>query len=163
MALAGGALAFDQFILTADADTAGVSVDTAATDPVTDLVSRDANGGTPRRGVPLADRFEAVAPDLALDGTASAFGMPKNVRKPAAEPVAALSDDPAVGLRLTSVIARNDGERIAVINGRPLRVGDKIDGAIVVGVDERSVDVETAVGVLTLELARPGLSKSAGG
>ncbi|MGP1272666.1 MAG: hypothetical protein ACTS22_04980 [Phycisphaerales bacterium] len=157
LAVAGCALAVDQFVLSASATApadGGAAVAASASDDGSSVVAAPT-------GPTLAQHFERFRPrpaETSQDRLADAFGTPASLREaeptaPGAEPVAA-----EVGLKLSSILTR-DGERLAVVNGRPLRVGDQVDGATVSAIDEASVTMDTAIGPVTLRMERPTLGR----
>ncbi len=110
-----------------------------------------------RNGPTLSDRFAGFEqpgePDR--DAIGAAFA-PLATKDESTGPAAAEPESNEVGLKLSAILRREDGN-IAVINGRPLRVGDSIDGARILSIEGQRVRVETAVGAITLELQRPKL------
>ena len=158
LALAGGALAFDQLILSASADesaTTSDEIELSATNP-----DGSAETQTMRSGPTLADRFQsyAKASDASCD-LEKAFDVPSDLREPlTSTPDAVAAPVQELGLRLSSILTRN-GERLAIVNGRPLRVGDSVGGAVVSEIAEDSVTLDTAIGLVTLDLKRPTLSE----
>ncbi|MEO1718479.1 MAG: hypothetical protein AAFR76_15375 [Planctomycetota bacterium] len=110
-----------------------------------------------RTGPTLADRFagfdhgERPIED-AIDG---AFApLPASDQAPASGEAEAHATEP--GLRLSAVLSRDDDD-IAVINGRPMRIGEEFEGVRVIAIDGQQVRVETSVGEITLDLLMPSL------
>ena len=58
-------------------------------------------------------------------------------------------------LRLNAVL-RGSGQGVAVIGGRPVRLGERVDGRELIEIGESSVTLRDASGELVLELYRPG-------
>jgi MSHA biogenesis protein MshK len=54
--------------------------------------------------------------------------------------------------QLQSVLISNRGRRLAVIDGRSVRAGDKVGGAVVVGIGEASVTLRRGKTLETLRL-----------
>ncbi|MEO1584647.1 MAG: hypothetical protein AAFR96_08755 [Planctomycetota bacterium] len=155
LGLAVASLGFDRFVLSASATVeAPVSDREAAIDADPDESSAEI---AVDRGMTLAahfDKFYAASSDVG-----NAFGRPAQqaVETPARPNGATVVETP-VGARLSAILSRGDG-RIAVISGRPLRVGDSAAGVTVLSISDRSVVVDTQTGPIMLELDSPTLGR----
>lgn len=81
----------------------------------------------------------AIALGLLLAGPACAAGAPlegADPMRPPGAPAAGTSRAPSWTLSSTLV---GDGRRLAVVNGRLVGVGDRVDGARVIDIDPRRV------------------------
>lgn len=109
-------------------------------------------------GPTLSDRFTAFAErqPLGSDDIASAFAPLGSDREPESVELHQADGKSETSLKLSAVLTRDDGD-IAVINGRPMRVGQKIGTIEVLSIDTREVLVQTAVGPITLTLDGPSL------
>ncbi|MCP3904437.1 MAG: hypothetical protein GY715_12485 [Planctomycetes bacterium] len=160
------ALAVDKVILSppagAVASTAAAPVPAVATIPVTphdDAPDISVDGPTPR--AVLADRFETFAAARGLDASAvpDAFQTPSEWQQDD-RPIVIDVPESAEGAefrrrhRLTAVMA-NGGRGLAIIDGRGLRVGQKLDGFELVEVNKRSVVLVSAGLRVTLTLDEP--------
>ncbi|MEO1535166.1 MAG: hypothetical protein AAFS11_06355 [Planctomycetota bacterium] len=147
------ALIADRWVTSANASDAngppGASVEAAA----------DTESGAPPkpRGPTLASKFDAFASadDLRNDPLTDAFG-PLEAAETAETAADGTAEAPDRQLKLTAVLRRDDGD-LAVINGRPMRVGETANDVEVVRIDADSVEVRTSVGPITLQLFRPSL------
>lgn len=153
LGVAVAALMADQFLTSANAadESAAVEIsdETAGEDETP--VSAKANRAT------LSDRFDAFLSQADEERSLGEAFAPIAANEPklATNDVDASSAE-EVGLKLSTILRLGD-QRIAVLNGRPLRAGQSIDGVRVVAIREREVDVETSVGPITLELDVPTL------
>ncbi len=98
---------------------------------------------------------------------AQAQGLSDPMRPPAfAAPASAGESSSAGGLVLQSTLV-SDGRRIAMIDGKPMKVGDRIGAARIVSIDASTVTLREAktIRVLKLyqgvEVTRPGAAKTA--
>ncbi|MBE3025792.1 MSHA biogenesis protein MshK [Janthinobacterium sp. BJB1] len=92
---------------------------------------------------------------LALAPGAFAQALADPTRPPDAPPVqGGAATAGAARPQLQSVLIANQpgGRRLAVIDGRSVRAGDKLDGAVVVGIGEASVTLRRGKTLETLRL-----------
>lgn len=95
----------------------------------------------------------------ALAWTASAQGLTDPTRPPSAGPGAAEAEPQAGGPRLQSILLSSE-RKIAVIDGRSLRVGDRVGDATLVQISEGGVLLRRGNELHTLALV-PGVAKKA--
>ncbi|MEO0629939.1 MAG: hypothetical protein AAFY46_04330 [Planctomycetota bacterium] len=147
------ALIADRWVTSANASDATGPV-AGGLDPAADAVSA---APSQRRGPTLASKFDAFASadDLSDDPLSDAFG-PLEETEAAEASEDGTAEAPDRQLKLTAVLRRDDGD-LAVINGRPMRVGETANGVEVVRINADSVEVRTSVGPITLQLYRPSL------
>lgn len=99
-----------------------------------------------------------LAAALGVSGNSAA--VPDPTRPPTPEEIRAWHDQEAgqaLAWRLESVLI-SDRRRVAVINGRAVRVGDRVDGALVTAISPGSVTLNAEGGTLELTLARQARS-----
>ncbi|MEM1071883.1 MAG: hypothetical protein AAGB48_10125 [Planctomycetota bacterium] len=159
LAVAGSALAFDQFILTASAGETAVAVQASPLDsPVSAGASRSDQTDTSGNRRTLHQIMASYAPDENIAPSSdSMFDLPGTLTAPSEPTGRAEREPPKLGYRLSSVIERS-GRRMAVINGTLVVVGDTVAGARVKAIHERSVLLTTDIGPLTLRIERPNLN-----
>lgn len=122
-----------------------------------------------RRAVSCASAFMTMASACCM-GSASAGELPDPTRPPSAiaRPASAIGDvvgmtadgEPADTLRLQSVIV-SSGRKLAVINGKIVRQGEKVGDAVVAKITESGVTLRRGKDLQELKLF-PGLEKRAG-
>lgn len=160
LVLAGAALGFDKFVLTASAGDAALPAsdtepDGSATSPIQGAESR-------RRGGNLGEMFETYAGSITLTDSEinSAFGVPASATPAPALPADAEKNETRrdLGLRLTGVLRRPEGD-LAIVNGRTLGVGQSVGDITVTAITETSVELSTPIGPMSLSIGRPTLAK----
>lgn len=147
------ALAVDRLVPAESHASPVASVHTDGAEPVSHNESLHDDRGS---GPTLADRFAGFdAGERPAADIDDAFAPMKSAAEEAsrAQPESASGE---TGLRLSAVLRREDGD-IAVINGRPMRIGEEIDGIRVVSIDAQDVHLETGVGTVVLKLPMPTL------
>ena len=99
-------------------------------------------------------RMPAALAAMLLSAAATAQNLPDPTRPPDA-PLAG-SDSGASSTRaapqLQSVLVASSGRRVAVINGRTVRVGDKVGEASVAGIADTSVTLRRGKNIETITL-----------
>jgi hypothetical protein len=130
------------------------SVEQASVDATANAEADGSDSRPTRAGPTLSDRFGAFESTQPIDINKAFAPL-----EPASEPVAESepsAETPEAGVKLSAILRREDGN-IAVINGRPLREGQSVDGFEVVSIGASHVDIRTSVGAITLHLERPSL------
>ena len=154
-----GGLAFDKFVLRAEAGT-GEAVHAA--DEADAQVSTTASEKVKIEREPLGERFELAERRLSLP----AFRRLDAFSKPAEEIVIqAASEERATrdsGFRsrhrLTAVLSQESGD-IAVVDGRLLKIGDTVEGVELVRIVPNAAVFMVGEEEIHLPLDRPGLDR----
>ena len=158
LAVAGVGLAFDKFVLSAEAGVGNVHavavVDTASTPQAV------ATAETPRE--PLADQFNNAFTRLPppVLRRQDAFSRPHVASTGVA--ITETSVQTGAGFesrhRLTSVLNQKSGD-IAVVDGQLIKIGDVIEGMELVQVEKDGAVFRSGDTEIRLQLARPGLDR----
>jgi MSHA biogenesis protein MshK len=106
----------------------------------------------------MAQRLTVLAACCFLAGAASAQPLLDPTRPPAARPLEPRASGPAPATRLQSILV-SSGRSIAVIDGRPVGVGERIGDATVVSIEPQEVTLQRGAARETLKLLPPGVDK----
>lgn len=153
-----GGLAFDKFVLRAEADT----VANAETDAQADLTNTSNASVASRNSEPLGERFEMAGQRLALP----AFRRLDAFSEPAEEVMVQVESENTSSRgtgfssrhQLTAVLSQPSGD-IAVIDGRLLKIGDTIEGVELIKIETDGAIFSLGEQEIRLPLARPGLDR----
>ena len=159
LVLAFGAIAFDRFVVGAEAGT----IDEGSADEIlgTDGVA-SADAGESRPGKPLGERFLLVANHLEpaiqrrLDGFESSEVPIAQSGDPDDEP--AEQNGFVDRHRLTAVLNQTGGD-LAVVDGRLLHLGDVIESAELVSINPDGVIFQIGDDFIELPIVRPGFDR----
>lgn len=154
-----GGLAFDKFVLRAEADTV---VPIEAVEQPTGMGASADSQAIPRNTEPLGKRFEKAGQRLSLP----AFRRLDAFSEPAAEVVLqAESENPtpqstgfASRHHLTAVLSQPSGD-IAVVDGRLLKIGDTVEGVELIKIETDGAVFKLGEQEIRLPLDRPGLDR----
>ena len=154
-----GGLAFDKFVLRAEAGTAG-PVDVAAHAESTEVAT--GTQSDVRNSEPLGERFELASRRMPLP----AFRRLDAFSEPAEEVVLQVeSEKPsqqntgfASRHRLTAVLSQPNGD-IAVIDGRLLKIGETVEGVELIKIEPNGAIFKLGEQEIRLPLDRPGLDR----
>jgi len=157
LGVAGAGLAFDKFVMSAEAHSETVGTE----DQVVDTQSTTALQSAIIHNEPLGERFEEAESLLA----APAFRRLDGFSKPIADfTPQTSSDSKATGggfasrHKLTAVLSQPSGD-LAVVDGLLLRIGETVEGLRLTKIENDGVFFEFEGKVIRLPLARPGLDR----
>lgn len=158
LAVAGGGLMFDKFVLRADAGV-GEAIPIAAE---TAQPEQNASKSPAIEREPLAGRFNEAEGQLLIPALRRLDGFSEPVddieigTQKVTEPTA--GGGFASRHRLTSVLSQEGGD-IAVVDGLLIKVGETIDGVKLIKVEKDGAIFQSGEIEIRLPLARPGLDR----
>jgi hypothetical protein len=164
LVLAGGALVFDKAVLSASAtETPGPATAAgaiASAQPGAGSTAAAEQPALPRGTLgEFLSEFDAGAALANATDMDEAFGVPAGRRSAEAVVESGAQALPSrEGLRLTGILRRAEGD-LAIVNGRPLAVGQQVGEAMVLQIGESTVTVQTPIGRETLSIERPSLAR----
>ncbi len=97
----------------------------------------------------------AVHADEPRDAAADAGKPLRDPMQPYRAIPGSASGGAASRFNLTGVLI-SPTRRIAILNGRPLEIGDQVDGAKIVRIERETVYLQQGSGALLIHLGRPG-------
>jgi len=159
LAVAGGGLAFDKFVLSAEADTGEPVVAEVLDGQQTQLAAIT----TEIVREPLAARFNIAHRQLSQPALRrlDAFSEPPEdivIQTSTDEAITPVGGGFASRHKLTSVLSQEAGD-IAVVDGILIRVGETIEGVELIKVEPDGVIFRSGDTEIHLTLARPGLDR----
>jgi hypothetical protein len=159
LAVAGGGLAFDRFVLSAKASDGEQAVSNVQEGPA----DQRADHSVTAVRKPLAERFNAALAQLPPPVLRRQDAFSKPIEAIVESAAAIESKSPAgAGFasrhKLTSVLSQKSGD-LAVVDGQLIKIGDLIEGLELVLVEKDGAVFRSGDTEIRLLLARPGLDR----